>query len=557
MQLSRRQLVQAIAASTAVVPLSRGALASTPPTPARFAPAIAAIRAFGEAHRRAFNLPALAISVSAPGLPAGVIPLGDQDPARHAKLQADTLVQPGSISKQMMALLAHQLVGEGKFTLEGDARAYLPGVQWPAKQFSLQQLIDHTTGLPSGAPLFPAGGLWLGFEPGSEWSYCNLGYHLLGRMIERAGGASLARLMRDRVFAPLGMLASKGAILTTDRTRFAVGYQPLRLDRPYVPGDPIAPAPWVESFDAAGSVTSSAPDMARYLAALRGALLGKGLPGLTPTQAHAFVTHSVASSRDGMRYGNGLMHVTDEHGRAYLHHTGGMVSFSSSMHVGVDDGIGAFASSTIHYGTGYRPRLLTMFAVQAMRAASAGLPVPAAPPLASKVDKPDAFVGQYKGLERSFSIRREAAGLTLVQAGVGRPLYPLSEDRFASRDPAFAEWPLEFERTEGRIVAAHWGPESFALAGSGWTASPSDPALAGMAGRYANDDAWSMPVRVVERGGKLYAIGDEGGELIKVAAGTYAIGKASSPERLSFGDPIDGRPQTLLLSGVPLFRRDL
>jgi CubicO group peptidase (beta-lactamase class C family) len=357
MQLSRRQLVQYLAASAAVAPLGSAAFAAAAATPAKFVPAIAAIRAYGEAHRRAFNLPALAISISAPGLSAAVIPLGDRDPARHAELRPDTLVQPGSISKQMVALLAHQLVSEGKLALDGDARAYLPGVPWPARPFSLQQLIDHTTGLPGGAPMFPAGGFWLGFEPGSRWSYCNLGYNLLGRMIERADGASLAQVMHKRVFAPLGMAASKGAILTADRPRFAIGYQPLRLDRPYVPGDPIEPAPWVETFDGAGSVSSTAPDMARYLAALGGALLGSGLPGLTPAQAHAFVTHSIETGSDGMRYGNGLMHVTDEDGRAYLHHTGGMVSFSSSMHVGVDDGIGAFASSTIHYGTGYRPRL--------------------------------------------------------------------------------------------------------------------------------------------------------------------------------------------------------
>src|SRR3954447_17604242 len=99
MQLSRRQLVQSLAASAAVAPLGCVALARADPmpapAPAKFAPAMAAIRTFGEAHRQTFNLAALAISVSAPGLPSAVIPLGDQDPARHLALQPDTLVQPG------------------------------------------------------------------------------------------------------------------------------------------------------------------------------------------------------------------------------------------------------------------------------------------------------------------------------------------------------------------------------------------------------------------------------------------------------------------------------
>lgn len=79
MQLSRRQLVQSLTATAVVAPLARAAHAA--PTPARLAPAMASIRAYGEAHRRAFNLPALAISVSAPGLPNVIIPLGDKPPA--------------------------------------------------------------------------------------------------------------------------------------------------------------------------------------------------------------------------------------------------------------------------------------------------------------------------------------------------------------------------------------------------------------------------------------------------------------------------------------------
>ena len=78
-----------------------------------------------------------------------------------------------------------------------------------------------------------------------------------------------------------------------------------------------------------------------------------------------------------MTYGNGLMHVGNG-GRSYLHHTGGMVSFSSSFHVDVASGVGAFASSTISAFVEYRPRLLTRFAVDALTNARGGRPVPAA-----------------------------------------------------------------------------------------------------------------------------------------------------------------------------------
>ena len=84
----------------------------------------------------------------------------------------------------------------------------------------------------------------------------------------------------------------------------------------------------------------------------------------------------MTSDTPGMTYGNGLMHVGYA-GRSYLHHTGGMVSFSSSFHVDVASGVGAFASSTITAFADYRPRLLTRFAVDALtnalgRTAAAG-----------------------------------------------------------------------------------------------------------------------------------------------------------------------------------------
>ena len=88
-------------------------------------------------------------------------------------------------------------------------------------------------------------------------------------------------------------------------------------------------------------------------------------------------THAVPSDTAGMTYGNGLMHVGNA-GRSYLHHTGGMVSFSSSFHVDVASGVGAFASSTISAFAEYRPRLLTRFAVDALTNALAGRPLPRA-----------------------------------------------------------------------------------------------------------------------------------------------------------------------------------
>ena len=53
------------------------------------------------------------------------------------------------------------------------------------------------------------------------------------------------------------------------------------------------------------------------------------------------------------------------------------------------------------------------------------------------------------------------------------------------------------------------------------------------------------------------AIADEDHELIKLADGRHAILEVRNPDRVAFADPVDGRPQTLLLSVKAWSRRDL
>jgi hypothetical protein len=61
---------------------------------------------------------------------------------------------------------------------------------------------------------------------------------------------------------------------------------------------------------------------------------------------------------------------------------------------------------------------------------------------------------------------------------------------------------------------------------------------------------------VVERGGRLW-IGTET-PMTSIGQNLWRIGQDSwSPERASFADLIDGRPQTFFYSGVPFLRHDV
>src|ERR1051325_2905664 len=76
---------------------------------ADLAPAIAAIRAYAEVHRRRFSLPGLTLGLTTPDGFSTVIDLGYANADARSPITPDTLFQIGSISKSMTATLIHQL----------------------------------------------------------------------------------------------------------------------------------------------------------------------------------------------------------------------------------------------------------------------------------------------------------------------------------------------------------------------------------------------------------------------------------------------------------------
>jgi hypothetical protein len=295
--------------------------------------------------------------------------------------------------------------------------------------------------------------------------------------------------------------------------------------------------------------------MLRWLRSLADAAQGRGGLGLSPQQARAFTAHFVPSDTAGMSYGNGLMHVGGPPGRSYLHHTGGMVSFSSSFHLDLVTGIGAFASANISAFAEYRPRVLTRFAVDALAEALAGRAVPPPAPLVAPLANAAQFVGRFSGPSGAFEVR-PGAPLTLVANGREAVLQPWGENLFRTLHPDFRNYSLQFVRSGQAVTSANWGPASFIREGSGAALPKSDPKLARLAGRYFNDSPWWGAVPVVERGGKLW-LGTET-PLVAIGDNLWRVGEDSwNPERASFADFIAGRPQTFIFSGEKFLRHDV
>ncbi|WP_285105282.1 serine hydrolase domain-containing protein [Promicromonospora sp. MEB111] len=190
-----------------------------------------------------------------------------------------TLFRPGSVSKLFTATAVMQLVESGDLDLDTDVAEYLD-LDVPRRfdePITLRNLLTHTAGFEERV-----GGL-IGFgdqpvvlrdalaedppeqvyEPGTVPAYSNYGNALAGYVVERVSGVPFEEYVERNIFEPTGMTSSTFVqpLPSALQDRMSQGYA-TSWDAPgqfEVVGAPPA-----------GSLTSSAPDMARFMLAQLG-----------------------------------------------------------------------------------------------------------------------------------------------------------------------------------------------------------------------------------------------------------------------------------------------
>ncbi|MDO4838353.1 MAG: serine hydrolase domain-containing protein [Clostridia bacterium] len=139
--------------------------------------------------------------------------------------QADTLYRVASITKMATALTILRLWEADALSLDAPVCQYLPDSQGIAalQDVTIRQLLCHTSGLrdvPAYQYALDHGQTYQevlqvqgirGSHPGEQFAYCNLGFGLLGCVMEQVTGESLAQVMQEMVFRPLGMEATMDA----------------------------------------------------------------------------------------------------------------------------------------------------------------------------------------------------------------------------------------------------------------------------------------------------------------------------------------------------------
>lgn len=524
-----------------------------------FRGAVDDIAAYAGRHVAAHGLPGLTLALTGRDGFTALLRFGQADVERGVAVGPDHLFQIGSISKSFTAICIFQLAEAGKLSLDADVRGLLPGVPLPSDgPTTVRSLLNHSSGLPDDAPIFPRGGdqaLWRGFAPGKRWSYSNLGFMLLSTIVEAIERKPFAEVLQGKVLSPLGMTSTHGAILTVDRRLYANGYAPFYADRGYPRAGPLGPAAWVDMTAGSGCVASTAGDMALYARWLAEAGQGRGAPLLSDPGAARFCKATIAAPGWAVKeakYANGLA-VVPVGGRDLLHHTGGMLAFNSAIHVDPIAGVGAFASTNVGL-VPYRPREITAYACERLRAVVENGPAPTPPAIPPKAPDLAVYAGRYTAPHgETLEIRPNGDELDAVRFGRIIKLTASETDAFIAVDPAQADHALVFRRKDKTVTRAWWGETEFVKAGEAF--SPATPvALQALTGHYENDDPWRGGFRVTAQGRNLFLEGTT--PLVARPDGSWRVGaEAWSPERLRFDAMLHGRPQRANFSGVDYVRR--
>jgi CubicO group peptidase (beta-lactamase class C family) len=331
------------------------------------------------------NPPGLSIVVVKGGKIVYNRAFGVADGPRQMAATPETVYHWWSMTKIVTAMAVLQLQEQGRLKIDDPVAAYLPAFQAKSVAtgdlpITIRHLLNHSSGLPDTVPAMIG---WvhyqdelvdqtqllehhlphynkLNFAPGSKASYSNLGYMVLGAVIEAVSGQSYADYVNEHILNPLGMTQTAFLYTPAMQQHEAGGSQPvvhfytpllpflldtnalirkrsgrtLWLNRVYT--DPLA----------SSGLIGPAPDVARLLLAY---LNGGELEGvrILSQQSVALMTaegHVLGEGPNIAAYENGQhglgWYVIPEGQRLRLQHHGGGPGFATTLRLYPEEGLG-------------------------------------------------------------------------------------------------------------------------------------------------------------------------------------------------------------------------
>lgn len=246
------------------------------------------------------------------GRVAGEFYGGKTAPAPDAPpVNGASLFHIASIGKPMTAFAVMTLVEAGRLALDDPVVSVLPEFRGAEREtITIRQLLTHTSGLPQDPDRSwlpsdaSASDEWRAYmhahpvvPPGSKVEYSNVGYGLLGLIIEEVGKKPFATFMREHVFAPVGL---RDTWLAPPDDLFP---RIVHVNRTLDPGSPT------ERFNSvyarrqthpAGSVLATARDVARFFQVFLNGGAIDGQQVISPVAARLMITNQTSGLRGGI-----------------------------------------------------------------------------------------------------------------------------------------------------------------------------------------------------------------------------------------------------------------
>lgn len=280
----------------------------------------------------------------------------------RVRVKPDTLMQSGSVGKQFVSAAIMMLVEEGKIALDDSITKTFPDAPAAWKPILIKNLLSHTSGLaeyespdrtgPNGPFYFrldftedelakKVEALPIESAPGEKWDYRNTNYLLLGILIHKVTGVPYAEFLRERIFKPLGMTATRPISDRDVIPNRAAGYE---IDR----NDELKNQEWVSptfNSTADGTLYLNVVDMAKWDEALYGTKL------LTHSSLDRIWT--IYPLNDGKPnpagYGFGWL-IGAQNGHKLIEHGGSWQGFTCRISRYPDDGLTVVVLTNLEAG---------------------------------------------------------------------------------------------------------------------------------------------------------------------------------------------------------------
>lgn len=261
---------------------------------------------------------------------------GLADRERNIPITNQTVFTVGSITKQFTGAAILKLQMMGKLNVNDSITKYFDNVPEDKKAITLHHLLTHTAGFPGAIggdfePVTRDEFIKLAMEtklqrkPGELYEYSNVGYSLLGAIIEIVTGESYEKFLNERLFKPAGMNKTGYRISQWNSDDLAHGYQGEKdwgtlLDKPWADDGPF----W--HLRANGGILSTVEDMYQWHLAL----LGNKILSNESKKAY-YTPHIPEGEGSDSDYGYGWAIFTTPRKTRLIAHNGGNGIFAADF----------------------------------------------------------------------------------------------------------------------------------------------------------------------------------------------------------------------------------